>query len=376
MIYLDNAATSFIKPKEVIMTMADCIYKGCANPGRGGHHLSVKAGEILYNTRSKLAEFFNISNPERIVFCKNTTEALNFGIKGVMAKGGHVITTSMEHNSVLRPIKALEKFGVTHSVLRADKNGNLDVNRLKKMICRDTKLIVMTHSSNVCGNIYDIETTAQIAHENGVLFMIDAAQSAGVLDINAQNFDMIAFPGHKGILGPMGSGGLYVAESVKILPIIQGGTGSVSESLIQPDFFPDILESGTQNVPAIAGLGAATEFLLKEGINTIREHEEYLRRRFEERVRNIKNIKLYGGENKTAIAAFNIDGMDCVEVAQKLNDEFGIATRSGLHCAVLAHESLGTKETGCVRVSFGYFNTVKEIDFAADAVYKTATFHS
>ena len=370
MIYLDNAATSYIKPKEVVMTMCEQLYRGCANPGRGGHSLSVASGEILYNTRLKLAELFNIQNPERIVFCKNTTEALNFGIKGVMAKGGHIITTSMEHNSVIRPIKSLEKRGVFHSVLRADKNGLLDINRLEKMICRDTKLIVMTHSSNVCGNVYDIERAAQIAHKYGVIFMVDAAQSAGSLNINAKNFDLVAFPGHKGLLGPMGTGGLYVAEGIKIFPLIEGGTGSVSESLIQPDFFPDILESGTQNVPAIAGLGAAVEFLLKEGIDAIGEREKFLRLRFEEKIKNMKNISMYGGEKKTAITAFNIDGIDCVEVAQRLNDDFGIAVRSGLHCAVLAHESLGTKATGCIRASFGYFNTAKEVDYAADAIYK------
>jgi len=370
MIYLDNAATSFKKPKEVIMTMYDCICKGCANPGRGGHSLSVASGEILYNTRGRLAELFNIQNPERIVFCKNTTEALNFGIKGIMSRGGHVITTSMEHNSVIRPIKALENRRVTHSVLRGDRNGNIDVKRLRKMICRDTKLIVMTHSSNVCGNIYDVETAAKIAHENGVLFMLDAAQSAGTLNINAQNFDLIAFPGHKGMLGPMGSGGLYVAENVKIMPLIEGGTGSMSESLLQPDFFPDILESGTQNVPAIAGLGTAADFLLREGTDTIYEYEDFLRCRFEEKIRNIENITVYGAKNKTAITAFNIKGIDCVEVAQKLNDDFDVATRAGLHCAVLAHESLGTNEKGCVRVSFGYFNTQKEADYVADVIYK------
>lgn len=370
MIYLDNAATSFIKPKEVIMAMTDCLYKGCANPGRGGHSLSVASGEVLYNTRCRLAELFNVSNPDRIVFCKNTTEALNFGIKGVMARGGHIITTSMEHNSVLRPIKSLEKKGVAHSVIRADNNGCIDVNRLRKMICRDTKLIVMTHSSNVCGNIYDIERAAQIAREYGVLFMVDAAQSAGTLKINAKNFDLIAFPGHKGLMGPMGSGGLFVAENVKIFPVIEGGTGSVSESLAQPEFFPDMLESGTQNVPAIAGLGAAAEFLIREGIDTIREREDFLRSRFEEKIRNMENITVYGAERKNAITAFNIAGRDCVEVSQRLNDDYSIAIRAGLHCAVLAHESLGTRETGCVRASFGYFNTTKEIDYAADAIYK------
>lgn len=370
MIYLDNAATSFKKPNAVIKAMCDCIYKGCANPGRGGHSLSVEAGKILYNTRNSLSQLFNIENPERIVFCKNTTEALNFGIKGVMSKGGHIITTSMEHNSVIRPIKALEKDGVTHSIIRCDQNGKIDIDRLEKMIRRDTKLIVMTHSSNVCGNLYDIEKASGIARKNGVFFMVDAAQSAGVEKIDAKYTDLLAFPGHKGLLGPMGSGGLYVAEGVKIAPIIEGGTGSVSESLTQPDFFPDMLESGTQNVPAIAGLGAAAEFLMREGIDTIRENEDYLRCRFEEKIKNIENITVYGGEQKTAITAFNIADKDCVEVAQRLSDDFYIATRAGLHCAYLAHKTLETHETGCVRASFGYFNTPREVDYAVDCIYK------
>ena len=370
MIYLDNAATSFAKPKEVVMAVCDAACRGCANPGRGGHSLSVSAGEVLYNTRGRIAEFFNISDPERIAFCKNTTEALNFGITGVMHNGGDIITTSMEHNSVIRPIKALGKQGVTHSILQADAAGNLDINRLEKMIRRDTRLIVMTHSSNVCGNIYDIEKAAQIARRNNVLFMVDAAQSAGTVQIDAQKVDLLAFPGHKGMLGPMGTGGLYVAEGVKIASIIEGGTGSVSESLTQPEFFPDILESGTQNVPAIAGLGAAAEFLLKEGVWAIRGHENELCKRFEEKIKNIENIKIYGSCEKTAITAFNIAGADCVEVAQILNDRYGIATRAGLHCAYLAHKSLKTEEIGCVRASFGYFNTQKEVDYAADCLYK------
>lgn len=370
MIYLDNAATSYKKPDGVIRAVCEATCKTSANPGRGGHSLSVSAGEILYNTRSRMAELFNVENPERIAFCKNTTEALNFGIKGVMHRGGHIITTSMEHNSVIRPIKALEKQGVTHSILQADENGNIDINRLEKMMRRDTRLVVMTHSSNVCGNIYNIEQAAQIAHRNNALFMLDAAQSAGSVPIDAKIIDLLAFPGHKGLMGPMGTGGLYVREGVKIAPIIEGGTGSVSESLTQPDFFPDMLESGTQNVPAIAGLGAAAEFVMKEGVSAIREYEDGLRARFEEKIRNIENITIYGSKEKTAITAFNIAGSDCVEVAQILNDDFGIAVRSGLHCAILAHKSLKTDEIGCVRISFGYFNTPKEVDYAADAVYK------
>lgn len=372
MIYLDNAATSFKKPDCVLRATCEALYKHSANPGRSGHDLSLAAGEILYDTRRNLAKLFNIKNPERIVFCHNTTDALNKGIKGVMSRGGHVITTSMEHNSVIRPIKALEEKGVTYSLLNADDNGELDFKKLEKMIKRDTKLIIMTHASNVCGNIYNIEKAAHIAHENNVLFMVDAAQSSGCVPIDCEDIDLLAFPGHKGLMAPMGSGGLYVKEGVKIKSIIEGGTGSVSESLTQPDFFPDILESGTLNVPAIAGLGKAAEFISSVGVKNIGQHEIMLRKRFEEKIKNIKNVKVYGSNNKCGISSFNIFGIDCVEVAQRLNDEHRICVRSGLHCAYLAHKSLKTHESGLVRVSFGYFNTSKEADICADAIYKIA----
>lgn len=370
MIYLDNAATTFIKPECVLKKTCEALYKYSANPGRSGHDLSVRAGEILYDTRAKLAKLFNIKNPERIVFCQNTTDALNKGIKGVMARGGHIITTSMEHNSVLRPIKALEKNGVTHSILTSSENGELNLEKLEKMIRPDTKLIVMTHSSNVCGNVYDIKKAADIAHRNNVLFMVDSAQSAGVFDIDCDFLDLLAFPGHKGLMAPMGSGGLYVKEGIRIHPIIEGGTGSVSESMVQPDFFPDMLESGTMNVPAIAGLGAACEFLSHIGTKNIRNHEVSLRAYFEEKIKEIKNVKIYGGDKKCGICAFNIEGVDCVEVSRKLNDEYGICVRSGLHCAPLAHTSLKTIDSGATRVSFGYFNTKKDADICADAIYK------
>ncbi len=372
MIYLDNAATSFKKPDSVYYETVEALVKNSANAGRSGHDLSLLSGEILYNARKTLAELFNIENPERIAFCQNTTEALNKGIKGVMWRGGHIITTSMEHNSVIRPIKALEKFGVTHSILKGNENGELNVDKLEKMIRRDTRLIVMTHSSNVCGNIYDIEKASQIAHRNNVLFMVDGAQSVGTIPIDAKNIDLLAFPGHKGLMAPQGTGGLYVKEGVNIKPIIEGGTGSVSESLLQPDFFPDMLECGTMNVACIAGLRAAAEFILETGANNIGNHEKMLREQFEEKIKNIENIKILGGEHRGGICAFNILGLDCVEAAQILNDEFGICVRSGLHCAYLAHKTLKTDATGCIRISFGFFNTTADVEKAADAVYKIA----
>lgn len=370
MIYLDNAATSYKKPDVVYHKTVEALVKNSANAGRSGHDLSLSAGEILYDTRKNLAELLNIENPERIAFCQNTTEALNKGIKGVMWRGGHIITTSMEHNSVIRPIKALEKRGVTYSILKGDENGEIDFDRLEKMIRKDTRLIVVTHSSNVCGNIYDIEKAADIAHRNNVLLMVDGAQSMGAMTIDAKKIDLLAFPGHKGLMAPQGTGGLYVKEGVNIKPIMEGGTGSVSESLAQPGFFPDMLECGTMNVPAIAGLGAASKFILDTGSESIGAHEKMLRERFEEKIRNIKNIKVLGGKNRSGICAFNVLGIDCVEVAQILNDEYSICVRSGLHCAYLAHKTLNTENTGCVRVSFGFFNTISDADKAIDSVYK------
>ena len=228
----------------------------------------------------------------------------------------------------------------------------------------------MTHSSNVCGNIYDIKQVAEIAHRNNVLLMVDGAQSVGTTNINLKDIDLLAFPGHKGLMAPMGTGGLYVKEGINIKPIIEGGTGSVSESLMQPDFFPDMLESGTMNVPAIAGLGKAAEFVLNVGAENIGKHEASLRKSFEERIKEIKNVKVYGGKDRCGICAFNILGIDCVEVAQILNDDFGICVRAGLHCAYLAHKTLNTEKTGLVRVSFGYFNTQKDVDAAVVAIHK------
>ena len=291
--------------------------------------------------------------------------------KGLLKKGDHVITTSMEHNSVIRPIISLEKkSGIAYSVLTADENGRLDIERLEKLIRPETRLFVMTHSSNVCGNVYDIRKASEICRRKKVLFMVDAAQSAGSIKIDASLVDLLAFPGHKGLMGPMGTGGLYVKEGVRMSSITEGGTGSVSESLEQPEFFPDMLESGTLNVPCIAGLGAAAEFIRKVGENTIGEYEKKLLIQFEEKLRNIPGIKIYGDDTCHNICAMNIKGADCVEVANMLNERFGICVRAGLHCAVLAHKSLKTEKTGCVRFSFGYFNTPKEVDFAVDALYK------
>lgn len=374
MIYLDNAATSFIKPEQVAQAMYNTMLRYGANAGRGGHRLSRYAGDVLYNTRENLCKLFNISDIERLAFCPNTTYALNMGIKGVLEKGEHVIITSMEHNSVLRPIETLRSLGnVAYTIVWANEKGELLISDIKKAIRPETKLLVMTHASNVCGNVFDIYSIADLAHENNILFMVDAAQSAGILNIDASKVDLLAFPGHKGLMGPQGTGGLYARKGIDLYTVIEGGTGSSSELFSQPEEYPDRLESGTQNVPAIAGLNEGVKFILNEGIDAIRQKEDALTRYFISEIKNINGIRIYGTQNpksRVGVVALNINGKDCVEVCSELDKEYDIAVRGGLHCSVLAHETLRTKEIGCVRFSFGYFNTMQEINKAIYALYK------
>ena len=376
MIYLDNAATSFYKPEQVARTVYDTMVKYGANAGRGGHRLSARAGDILYEAREDVCRLLHIEDVERLAFCQNTTHALNIGMKGVIREGDHIIITSMEHNSVLRPAESLRQQGTaSYSIVRGNEKGEIPLSGIVRAIRPNTRLIVMTHASNVCGNVFDIDAVAKIAHERGILLMVDAAQSAGTLDIDARKLDLLAFPGHKGLMGPQGTGGLYVRRGIELSTIIEGGTGSSSELYSQPEEYPDRLESGTQNVPAIAGLGAGVRFILREGVDAIRAKEEELTNFFLNEVKNIPKITVYGSENRkqrVGVVALNVAGMDCVEVAGLLDSEYQIATRAGLHCAVLAHETLGTKETGCVRFSFGYFNTRKEVDRAVFALFKIA----
>ncbi len=369
-LYFDNAATSFFKPRAVYRAVMDAMINHGANAGRGGYGEAIYSNELLFSARAAVADLFHIENPAQIAFTQNTTHALNLAIKGTLTYGDHVIYSSMEHNSVVRPITSLARQKrITTSVLRADKNGVLDVEQLPRLISRNTKLICLTHSSNVCGTISDIYRAQEIAREHGVLLLVDAAQSAGVLDIDASKLDLLAFPGHKGLMGPSGTGGLYVREGLDLATIIEGGTGSLSEDLSQPAMMPDRLESGTLNVPAISGLCAAVSFIKEAGVSNIRAHEDSLCRYFEERVREMKHVTVYGDANKTAICALNFNGLDCVSAAEFLFEKYGIAVRSGLHCAILAHKTLGTEKTGAVRFSFGFFNTLQETKRAVDAVY-------
>ncbi|MBF8984434.1 aminotransferase class V-fold PLP-dependent enzyme [Lutibacter sp. B2] len=375
MIYLDNAATSFPKPENVYRVMDDCMRNYCANPGRAGHKMALDAGRGIHKTRELICKLFNIDNPMQIVFTSNATDSLNLAIKGSLKPGDHVITTSMEHNSMIRPIKELEKIGVRNTIVMCDQQGKLDVNKIRKAIRRNTKMIAMTHASNVTGTIMPIEEVGKIAKERRLIFLVDAAQSAGVykIDVEQMGIDLLAVPGHKGLMGPQGTGILYIAEGLKLRQLKEGGTGSKSELLTQPDIIPDRYESGTPNTPGIIGLGAGIEFVLNEGIEKIQKHEKELTAYMLEELKKIDEIKIYGPQNEeeqASVISINIIGEDSSEISYILDKEFDIGVRSGLHCAPLAHQTGGTLEPGTVRFSLGYFNTKEDVEKAIQALKK------
>lgn len=373
MIYLDNAATTFPKPKQVYDAVLDCMENYGANPGRAGHKLAMRAGREIYDCRENIAKLLNISNPMNIVFTHNATDSLNLAIKGVVKSGDHIITTSIEHNSVIRPIKALEEKGIENTIVKCDEYGQLNANDIKKAIKPNTKLIVTTHASNVCGTLVDIEAVGNIAKENNILYLVDASQTLGVYDVDVQkiNVDMVAAPGHKCLLGPQGTGILYIREGLALDILKEGGTGSNSEELFQPNMMPDRYESGTHNTPGIAGLNAGVNFVIETGIDKIRKHEEELCSYMLERLSEVPNIKIYGpldSKKRAAVISVNIGNIDSGEVTFMLDDVYGIATRSGIHCSPLAHETLGTLIQGTIRFSFGYFNTKEEVDKSIEAL--------
>lgn len=366
MIYLDNAATTFPKPDKVYQEILDYMKNYAANPGRGAHDMSIMASTKVLETRQIIGSLFNIEDPFNIIFTSNTTDSLNIAIKGVLKSGDHVITTVLEHNSVLRPLNKLKKNDVTCTFLDIDENGFINLSNLKKSIKKKTKVIIINHASNVIGAIQDIEKIGRIAKENGIIFIVDAAQSAGVLDIDVKrcNINLLAFPGHKGLLGPQGTGGLYIGPGIKLDTFKEGGTGSNSDSLEQPDFLPDRFESGTLNTPGIVGLGEGIRYIFEEGIDNIRRKEEALTDCLLLELLKLPFIKIYGNksiEGRCAVISFNIENMDSSLVGYELNKR-GIALRTGYHCAPLIHKALGTINYGTVRASFGYFNTFPEIE--------------
>ena len=367
MIYLDNAATTLIKPQSVIEEMNDCMKNYCANSGRGGHKLTLKAGEKVYKCRENIAKLFNIKNPSDIAFTNNTTMAINMGIKGVMHEYGDIVIGGMEHNSVLRPAFATGKCRIA----KADEYGVVTADAVKNAITSDTKLIVINHASNITGAVSPIREIGKIAKENNIPFMVDCAQSAGTIniDVNRDNISLLAFAGHKSLYGPTGTGGLYVSDKIKIKPIIQGGTGTMSESYVQPDFMPDMLESGTLNTVGIVGLSKGVEFVMDYTTAEIHKYEQDLIKELKDAFCDMKNVKCYGGDG-TGILSFTVKNKDSVEVAEELDRDFDIAVRGGLHCAVLAHKSIKTKDTGLARISVSVFNTGNDIKKAIDAVFK------
>lgn len=380
-VYFDNAATSHPKAPGVADAVSRFIDTVGANPGRSGHRLSIDAARVLFDARELVSRLFNSGDPHRCVFTLNATEAINLALKGLLRPGGHVVTSGMEHNSVMRPLRALEREGVEVSVARCSPGGLLDPDDVRRAIKPNTKMVVLNHASNVTGALLPIRETGRICRESGILLLADCAQTAGCvpIDLRADTADLVAFAGHKSLLGPQGVGGLVVGGRVdisKMTPLKRGGTGSRSEMEEQPDFLPDMLEAGTPNTPGIAGLAAGIEFILSEGIEKIRARELALIRRLIERLSEIPSVEIVGDPNpetRVATVSFNVLGMEASDVGFRLDDEFGVLCRVGLHCAPAAHKTLGTFPKGTVRFSLGYFSTEEEIDYAADALKKISS---
>ncbi|AFV11178.1 cysteine desulfurase Csd [Thermacetogenium phaeum DSM 12270] len=377
-IYLDNAATSWPKPESVYRAVDHFNRKLGASPGRGSHRRSVISGQILLETRESLARLFNIKDSSRIAFTVNVTEAINIALKGLLEPGDHVVISSMEHNAVVRPLHALKDKGVELTVVRCSPDGTLDPSLLEQALTLRTRLVCLLHASNITGTIMPVAEVGRIVRRKGILFMVDAAQSAGVLpvDVEEQNIDLLAFTGHKGLLGPQGTGGLYIRPGLDVRPLVEGGTGSQSERVDQPDFMPDRFESGTPNTPGIAGLNAGVQFIQETGLEKIRQHEQELTDALIQGLREIKGVILYGpcdSRRQTAVVSFNIEDRDCGEVSFLLDQKYGIQSRSGLHCAPLAHRTMGTLKRGACRLSPGFFNTMEDIHKVIKAVYEIAT---
>ncbi|MBP2626778.1 MAG: sufS 2 [Firmicutes bacterium] len=377
MIYLDNAATTWPKPENVYQAVDSCLRQCSGNPGRGGHGSARAATHILYEAREALAELFNIDNLTNIIFTYNATDALNMSLLGKLRPGDSVVTTAMEHNAVARPLRYLETMGVKVHIVPCDHNGKLNLVAMESILKSGIEAIVMSHASNVTGTIMPIYEVGQLATKYQACFIVDAAQTAGVEDIDVKScaIDMLAFSGHKGLLGPQGTGGLYVREGSDLIPLRYGGTGSLSEFDIQPDFLPDKLESGTPNTPGIAGLLSGIHFIRDIGIKNIRAKEGQLAQQLIDGLKRIKDVVVYGPElphQRTAVVSFTIGEMDSSLAAYRLDKEFGIACRAGLHCAPWAHRCIGTLKTGVIRFSPGYFNTADEILQAIKAVERIA----
>ena len=373
-VYLNNAATSWPKPECVYEAINKYLRYHGASQGRGSFQRSKEATGIIENCRQNLARLFNVDDPKRFVFTKNCSEALNLAIKGLLRPGDHAITSSMEHNSVWRPLKTLEQQGVIAlTQVQCNQQGEIDLADVERAFTPKTRLLVFMHASNVTGTVFPAAELVGIAHAHNAFFLLDAAQTTGVysIDISGLKLDLLACSGHKGLLGPQGTGALYISPGLKLQPLMEGGTGSSSLSPYQPETLPDGFETGTPNGPGLAGLGAAIEFILNTGIDTIRQKEHQLTAQLLEQLGHIPGIIVYGSqdpERRVAVVSFNLPEVDPEEVGVVLDEVFNVMVRTGLHCSPQAHRTIGTVERGTVRVSPGFFNTPEEIDYFIDAI--------
>jgi cysteine desulfurase family protein len=379
-IYFDNAATSWPKPPAVSQAMMHYLDKMSANPGRSGHRMAVESARIVYAAREAVAELFNAPDPLHVVFGANVTEALNLAIRGYLRPGDHVITSSMEHNSVMRPLRASERTGVELTVVPCSPEGFLDPADVEAAIRPHTTMVILNHASNVVGTLLPVAEVGHITRRYNLLLLVDAAQTGGAYPLNMQadRIDLLAFTGHKSLCGPMGTGGLIIGERVDLEylePLIHGGTGSRSEREEQPDFLPDMFESGTPNGVGLAGLEAGVRWILAQGVEAIRAHEMLLTQQLIDGLAANPGVTVYGGldaSRQTATVSFNIAGLEPSEVGLRLDDEYAIMCRVGLHCAPAAHRTMGTFPTGTVRFGLSAFSTTEEVKAALEAVYQLA----
>jgi len=378
MIYLDNSATSWPKPPGVKEAMVKFMEEVGANPGRSGHRPSIEAARVMYEAREALATLFRANDPLRIVFTLNATESINLALKGLLKPGDHAITSSMEHNSVMRPLRRLEKQGIELSVVPCSEEGALNPGEVETEIKSNTRMVILTHASNVTGTLLPVREVGAITRRHDLLFLVDAAQTAGAspIDMEKDGIDLLAFTGHKSLYGPQGTGGLVVGERVQekeMIPLKEGGTGSRSEFEQQPDFLPDCFESGTPNGPGIAGLLAGLQFVLKGGGEGIQQQEGRLIEKLIAGLITLPRVEIYGpekGKQRIATLSFNVLGRLPSDVSTHLEREFSILCRPGLHCAPSAHRTIGTFPEGTVRFSLGAFNKEEEVDSVIDAVSK------
>jgi cysteine desulfurase family protein len=378
MIYLDNAATSWPKPESVYQAMDGFLRKNAGSPGRGSHSMSLAAAEMVEEARMLISRLINAPEKERIIFTLNCTDALNLGLKGLLKPGDHVITSCIEHNSIVRPLTKLERQGVKVTRIPPSvETGVVSLRDVEGAIIRETKLVVIIHASNVTGVIQPIKEYGIVARQHNLIFMVDAAQSAGKypIDVQANNIDLLAFAGHKGLFGPPGTGGLYVGSRVDLDSLREGGTGVYSEQEEQPTVLPYRYESGTLNSVGISGLGAGLKYIFSEGLEKISAHEQYLTGRLFEGLSNIPGLTVYrakDGSKQAPVISFNIEGYEPAEVGIILDQAFDIKVRAGLHCSPAAHKTLGTYPLGTIRLSPGHFNTDDEISSILQALEKIA----